>query len=537
MLEKHYWLKRFITFPFFLFLIGPFFVLFLAASNLGQTSLNTIWPSLMLAFGIGLIFSIFFILLVKPSSRAYLAAAVILFSIFIYGHILNLAKNSTAISQILGRNSLFLVFFVVIVIVSEILIFLQPAPKTFPTPILNAIFLGLCLFQILRIANFQISTDAYEKKMETQGESTQLLDQGSPTTSNSPDVYYIILDGLVREDMMKSEYHDQDYRFNEELEKRGFFIPDCAFSNYEDTVRSLMSSLNMNYLDEIGIQDSQVINEDTLDMKPVFLKLHNNEVLNLFKEKGYQFVSFRGFFPVNDFTEADYYFNYFNDQPGGDDLAERNFRVLFLQTTILDPIRRFSETYTKLFSILPRKVYEFIAPDGNQFSSRSYQWYIQHEYQFKKLSEVPVLPGKKFIYSHFYTTHQPFVYKSDGSLLWPIDEDNDGYVPAAQYTTKRILQVIDTILATSKTPPVIIIQADHGKVGENKYDKFKIANAYYLPNVKGNVIYPTITPVNTFRVIFDQYFGGDFKMLPDIIYKKVPNEPKYDQTLVECSLN
>jgi hypothetical protein len=535
MAEKVYRWNKIIDFPFFLFLIGPFFVLYLAAANLGQTSLNTIWPSFILAFGIGVIISIFCFLLVKPSSRAYLVAAVLLVSIFIYGHILNLIKNYAAISPILGENILYLPLFLLIVIGVELLIFLRPAPRSFPTPLFNLLFLGLCLFQIMRIVKFQVSTSTNASALTHPLESTQFTLQGS-SSADSPDVYYIILDGLVREDMMKSEYHVQDYNFKEELEKRGFIVPECTFSNYEDTVRSLMSSFNMNYLDAIGIQDSQVINEDSIDMKPVYLKLHENEVLKLFKEKNYKFVSFRGFFPVNDFTEADYYFNFFNDQTGNDNLAERNFRVLFLQTTILDPIRRFSETHTKLLSILPQKVYEFIAPDGNQFSSRSYQWYTQHEYQFQKLSEVPKLPGKKFIYSHFYTTHQPFVYKSDGTLLWPINEDNNGYVPAAQYTTKRILQVIDTLLATSKTPPVIIIQADHGKVGENKFDKFKITNAYYLPNGKGNVIYPTITPVNTFRVVFDQYFGGNFALLPDIINKKVPNEPKYDQTPVDCSL-
>ena len=62
--------------------------------------------------------------------------------------------------------------------------------------------------------------------------------------------------------------------------------------------------------------DNQVINEDSMDMRLVFHKLHDNEVLKVFYEKGYQFVSFRGFFPVNDFTEADYYYSFFTNQPG-----------------------------------------------------------------------------------------------------------------------------------------------------------------------------------------------------------------------------
>jgi hypothetical protein len=42
-------------------------------------------------------------------------------------------------------------------------------------------------------------------------------------------------------------------------------------------------------------------------------------------------------------------------------------------------------------------------------------------------------------------------------------------------------------------------------------------NAYYLPGYK-NKLYPSISPVNTFRLIFDSYFGGKYDMLPDVAY-------------------
>ncbi len=36
--------------------------------------------------------------------------------------------------------------------------------------------------------------------------------------------------------------------------------------------------------------------------------------------------------------------------------------------------------------------------------------------------------------------------------------------------------------------------------------KFGILNAFYLPDVDNDILYPTITPVNTFRVVFNLYF-------------------------------
>jgi hypothetical protein len=48
-------------------------------------------------------------------------------------------------------------------------------------------------------------------------------------------------------------------------------------------------------------------------------------------------------------------------------------------------------------------------------------------------------------------------------------------------------------------------------------------NAYYLP-AASNVLYPTITPVNTFRVILNAYFGGKFPLLEDLSYMSNLND-------------
>jgi hypothetical protein len=50
--------------------------------------------------------------------------------------------------------------------------------------------------------------------------------------------------------------------------------------------------------------------------------------------------------------------------------------------------------------------------------------------------------------------------------------------------------------------------------------KFGILNAVYLPDRTGEQagFYPTITPVNEFRVLFNAYFGLKLPLLPDRNY-------------------
>ena len=74
------------------------------------------------------------------------------------------------------------------------------------------------------------------------------------------------------------------------------------------------------------------------------------------------------------------------------------------------------------------------------------------------------------------------------------------------------MPVVRKILSGSETPPIIIIQSDHGYV-DGKVQSPNILNAYFLPDAGDKHLYSTISPVNTFRIIFNQYLVGHYQLL------------------------
>jgi hypothetical protein len=53
----------------------------------------------------------------------------------------------------------------------------------------------------------------------------------------------------------------------------------------------------------------------------------------------------------------------------------------------------------------------------------------------------------------------------------------------------------------------------------------RILNAYYLPGGKSAGLYPTISPVNSFRYVLNHYFGTKFPLLPDTCYYSTYQRP------------
>ena len=52
----------------------------------------------------------------------------------------------------------------------------------------------------------------------------------------------------------------------------------------------------------------------------------------------------------------------------------------------------------------------------------------------------------------------------------------------------------------------------YGPGTDTRLDNF---SAIYMPGEGSQQIYPSITPVNIFRIIFNTYFNEDYKLLPD----------------------
>jgi hypothetical protein len=118
------------------------------------------------------------------------------------------------------------------------------------------------------------------------------------------------------------------------------------------------------------------------------------------------------------------------------------------------------------------------------------------------------------------------------------EEGASHYRDQAIYVSSRMKEIVPKIIANSNTPPIIIIQGDHGPtVASSPRARMSNLNAYFLPGAK-SAIYPTITPVNSFRVIFNTYFGQSLKLLDDVsLYSEYTDPFRFKNIPNSCAAN
>ena len=78
-----------------------------------------------------------------------------------------------------------------------------------------------------------------------------------------------------------------------------------------------------------------------------------------------------------------------------------------------------------------------------------------------------------------------------------------------------MIRIVRNIITKSAIPPIIILQADHGRDPEFRLANFMAVN---FPGMGAESLYPTLTPVNLFRLVFSHYFGDDLPLLQDTSY-------------------
>jgi hypothetical protein len=177
--------------------------------------------------------------------------------------------------------------------------------------------------------------------------------------------------------------------------------------------------------------------------------------------------------------------------------------------------------------------------DGRHYRERT-------QFILDKMDDLAHMPGPKFVFIHIIPPHPPFVYAPDGSFTDPgifLNENQRytyesytlGYRNQVEYITVQVETAVRTLLTESSQPPIIILQGDHGPWLQSGNRKFFILNAYHLPG-HNDLLYPTISPVNTFRLIFNAYFGAHYDLLPDTsYYSPIPNIYEFEEAPNPCA--
>ena len=496
----------------------------LTAHNIHEINIQDTFRAFLVAIvSVNLLFLIIWVI-VRDGDRSALIVfmAVILF--FSYGHVREIMKSMAISAPIFGRHRYLLFLFVMMFVGWSWFILKRINSASLWRRRIRLIGAILLIIPVITIIS-----SLFPGGWGSSLEEIQTINKTGYGRDKSPDIYYIILDGYGRGDILEELYGFDNSKFLRLLEERGFYIADESLSNYNTTRLSLASSLNLNYLQSF-------VESDGISIDPITAEwmLRENELSRQLKRFGYETVAFDSGRPWSSIDNADHYFDVFEDQSMGE-IPERTtilnlFETMLIETTFLSIV----SDHTDLFEEFERSE-SVVANEEHR---------IRILYSLDKIQEVPRWQGNYFTFLHVLSPHPPFIFGAsgerkdydrpftfgDGNNFLKIgsrEEYIDGYIDQLQYINQLVIDVVDEILETSSNPPIIVIQGDHGPGAylnwqsmedSNLKERHGILNAYYFPEGLTSELYNSITPVNSFRLILNTYFDGDYNLLEDRIF-------------------
>lgn len=486
----------------FLFAVYP--ILFLYSHNIDQV----LFKETLLPAAIVLFFTFALLLLLRSVlgnwKKAGIVVSVFWATFFSFGVVESIAGDYGD-----SRLAIFilLLFLMIVLPIATFIWILSRIGKPLiekGTQVFNIVSVALVLMPL-----FLMTANMWEVRGNVEGDKPAL---SIPVKRKQelPDIYYIILDAYGSSNTLKNLYGYSNHDFTGFLESKGFFIAGASRSNYPWTHQSLASSLNMQYIHAPSSTDE----ESNYNLYQMILK---NKAARFLKSRGYKVIDIgSGSFNVARHNRyADLSFN---------KIKFAEFWIMLSKTTPLYPL------------VL-------------RMSFDDHRNSVLHA--LGKLEEVSDIKGPKFTFAHLLIPHNPFVFKSNGdripadesfwASIWSRSEDNilkrkNFYVGQLIFVNKKIREWANQTISKSRIPPIIVIQGDHGplphyrgifnykKIGEEDNrklhreilrERMEILNAFYFPGGGEGVLYKTITPVNTFRLIFNYYFGTNYELLPD----------------------
>ena len=491
--------------PAFVPLFAAYPVLFIAAANPGQVQLADLAGVAGVVVLVAIAAWALLRALVKSRESAAVAVGLLVCMFFVYGQFANwldkfalgLGLGDFATPNVLdlrpGLRMQIAVAWGAIALLLAVLVARSAwARRPELAKALGLMSAGLVAFSLFRIGvGLQHVTQAASAPAATG--------PASPATARPrPDVYFIVLDGYARQDVLAGYYGYDNGPFLQALRDRGFQVSTGGSSNYNWTFLSLASTLNMGYVHDLF---AGRLGPNSLDRSLLYDSIRDSETARFLRGQGYEIVHVRSTWGATSVNPV----------------ADREIRCEM-------------SVYNSEFV---RAVAE--ASWLGAFKTKAGVDLAHcHLANFQSLGKLRRAGRPMFVFAHFLLPHHPYLFDRDGQILrnavvsnqfefqkrlW---ENRDGYRSQLEFLNRKVLETVDAVRRNSVTPPIIVIESDHGPgitagLSPVQYYAVRFANfgAYSLPGAPPDLMPPDGTAVNQFRRILSHYFDAGLEPLPD----------------------
>ena len=487
-------------------LFGTYPLIYLFSENYSDINLPELFLPLVILIAAPIVLLILTQLILKDIIKSSLIVSLFLLIVLYYRDYYLLIIEFLYLSKILIAYVSISVFVILLILII----------RTKKDLLVYNTFLSVIAVSFYIVPLFYISINTYNSFKFSLTDQNIVNDQKNIQQNGKAvlkrDIYYLIFDQYSREDILKSGYNYDNSGFINFLKDKGFYIADKSYSNYPHTLQSLASSLNMEYINYLSKNEEENNNDPLLLHKLI----EDNKVMKYLKSNNYKFIHFGsgvGFTKSNFNADVNYTIYSYTE-------AEKTIiKILYLES-IISPI------VIKLFD---KDLVENKIVQGPRISKRE-----GILFQLDRLSEIPKDPQLTFVFMHLLIPHSPYVFDEDGNYVSLKEEKRytvqQSYVRQLKFFNKKLIDVINKLIVNSHYKPIIIIQSDEGHYPRgysyrepnlSKYSveklkhKFAILNTFYFPDTNVEQLYPSITPVNTFRLLFNLYFKENYELLED----------------------
>ncbi|WP_164972669.1 sulfatase-like hydrolase/transferase [Lacibacter luteus] len=331
--------------------------------------------------------------------------------------------------------------------------------------------------------------------------------------SSKPDIYFLLFDAMASSQSVQQTTGRNIHPLDSFLQQKGFYLASAAAANYNWTIHSVSTTLNMEYLPPwiTPVKD---------DMKVYFWgssSFKDNSLFRILNKEGYQIKSYQPIsFNNPDWPGNSYFINLKKDHYYFKTLPGRIYRDIFWNYSRID----FDFVRKQQFRIMQKR---------NEEKKQLLDTTIALIKQSCSDSGAP-----KFIYGHFMIPHDPYVFDSAGNLkevektiVRTSGDELQYYYQQLQYATVVIKDLVNYIQTHNRKNSIIIVAGDHGFKTEDARVKgysFNNYSAYYFPDQEYGSMYKSASPVNTFRLVLNKYFNAKLPLLKDSSTLVVPEK-------------